>query len=663
MGRRNLFKTTKSDEKSHDVVANDASTIESSTTTNCALEPPYARNTCQYLETTADFTTSFATTAPTCESTRRDKKNLLDIPIISSRRSAISSICALVDFDGGLVSAAAVRHNTQGISINASCSEPSYDGTIEKGSLNFVSSRHVGLLASTLFAGILITCLKRALLPLLTAELVLASYQVDAAKVLMLLPWSYTFMWGFLSDTFPLLGSRRKSYILAGWVVSLLACFAMAILNYTLEYHALSRNAATEEALHDRVALIDGYIGLLMLASFGCVLTINISQTYVVAQTRREPLAIRGRALATLLLTQFVGELMGQMVSDKAIFNITEFGPTPLVSFRETALFFMFFSLVPLLALFFFFHEDPDPPPIDDGEYVGIEFERLELAKPPRLSGWTESVLINWERVRQVLAKKSTIRVLVFFIIFIFLSEFTLTYPHVQLGIWCDFTVKAQSTSDITLEVVYVLAAATWKFCALNWNWRSCILGSLLVITIVPQFVYFALAAWIDSLRNQEVFSLIKSLHGYLRASVVIVEVAICAEIAPVGGEGAVVGIIVSMSSIMRLLSTTFSNALGYAFQTPSLRNTEQESSLVTFGLIICYCVKLMSALALLFLPKQKEALQRLHRTKASSNRDTTWWVLGALGVALVISAVFNMLAVSPSTACLRIVGGGGCSD
>ncbi|POM80173.1 Transmembrane protein, partial [Phytophthora palmivora] len=205
----------------------------------------------------------------------------------------------------------------------------------------------------------------------------------------------------------------------------------MAILNYTLEYNALSTRAATEEALQHRVALIDGYIGLLMLASFGGVLTLIISETYIVAQTRREPLEVRGAAIGTLLLTQFMGELVGQIASDKAIFNITEFGLTPIVTFRQTALFFMFYSLVPLFALVFFFHEDPDPPEIDDGENnYGPDESHIVMQEEMAASSCFMGLRLNWLRLRRALAKESTIHVIRFFMIFVFLSEFTLTYPH-----------------------------------------------------------------------------------------------------------------------------------------------------------------------------------------------------------------------------------------
>ncbi|KAG6604654.1 putative transmembrane protein [Phytophthora cinnamomi] len=608
---------------------------------------------------------SYATTVP--GSTRRGD-NAFDIPIISSSRQndPLDSTCAVVDYDGAMINSKTIRLGGEGISINgATSSVPSEDGAVTKGSINFISYRHAGLLVSTLFAGAFHTCLTGGLLPLLQAELELETYQVESTNVLMLLPWSYTFAWGFFSDSMPLLGSRRKAYIIAGWAMILVACFSMAILNYTLEYNSATDLEATEAALEHRVALIDGYVALFMLASFGSILSLVIAEVYVVAQTRREPLEERGRALGTLILTQFMGNLAGQLASDMAIFNITELGLTPLVSFRETALFFMFYSLVPLFMLISLFYEDPDPPPIDDGEtnYVVDEshiFIQEEIRRTS--SSCFQKLRVHWIRLRTALAKEASTRVIRFFMIFVLLSEFTLTYPHAQLEIWCNFTDKAKSSSNITMEAMYVLAAAAWKYCALNCKWRWCISTSLLLVMMLPQVIFFFMAAMEPDMRSQEAFLVITALRGFPRGALVILEAAIAAEIAPVGGEGAFVGVIVSMSSIMRLLATTFSNVLGYMFDTPSLFDSAEQSGQVVFGLGLCYSIRLISIVALIFLPRQKQELQRLNRFGAQGDKSTTWWVFGSLGFAFLISAVFNLLAIIPSTACLAIVGGGGCS-
>ncbi|CAI5721241.1 unnamed protein product [Peronospora effusa] len=437
----------------------------------------------------------------------------------------------------------------------------------------------------------------------------------------------------------------------------------MAILNYTLEYNAVSRHAKTEETLKSHVAIINGYIGLLMLASFGGVLALVIAETYVVVQTRREPLKERGKALGTLLMTQFLGKLGGQIVSDKIIFHITKLGLTPIVSFRQTALFSMFCSLVPLFALVFFFHEDPDPPAIND---AGTNCRPTESHKFISVESVATSCFqglqLNWFRLRKTLAKESTVDVIRFFMGFVFLSEFKLTYPHDQLELWCNFTEKAQALSNIILGVLYILAVAVWKYYALNCNWRYGIWFSLLIIVMLPQVIFFYMAILSTSMRSQQAFMFMTALRGFLRGGLVILEAVLSAEIAPVGGEGAFLGIIISMGSIMRLLSTTFSNALAFMFEDPTIVATDQIRDQVAFGLGVCYFVRLISVVAVFSLPRQKQELQKLHRHGDTGDKSTTWWVLGSLGCAFFISAVFNLLAIIPGTTCFELFGGGGCS-
>ncbi|KAG7396761.1 hypothetical protein PHYBOEH_001837 [Phytophthora boehmeriae] len=371
-------------------------------------------------------------------------------------------------------------------------------------------------------------------------------------------------------------------------------------------------------------------------------------------------------------MTQFIGEFIGQVATDEIIFNISTFGITPLYSFRDTALFFMFYSLIPLLAVISLFREDSDPPAINDEgtDYAVDDSQNLHYmnarAERSKRTSWTcfkragKALHLNWTRLRASLGKEATTRVIRFLMIFIFLSEFTLTYPHAKLEEWCNVTDKAKSSGDITNEAFYIIAVSAWKYCAINCNWRWCASASLILIMMTPQVVYFFMAALAENTRSAEAFMFISSLRGFLRASVVILEVILSAEIAPVGGEGAFVGIVVSMSSVMRLLATSTSNALGYVFENGDYTEDE-EGSQVAFALGVCYSIRLMGIVALIFLPRQKEELQLLLRYGPQGDKRTTWWVLGSLGSAFLVCAVFNLLAVIPSTSCLRIVGGSGC--
>ncbi|KAF4316401.1 hypothetical protein BBO99_00009016 [Phytophthora kernoviae] len=515
-----------------------------------------------------------------------------------------------------------------------------------KNVVNLFSGQHFGLLISTLFAGMMTTCLKRGVLPLIERELRLQEYQMNAAGVLTTMPWSYCFIWGLVSDAVPILGSRRKSYIVL-------------------------------DLLKQNTSLINGYIFLLMLANFGCILAIFIGETYVIAQTRRERLTTRGTALGTLLLVQYIGEFIAQFLADFVIFHISEVGITPLVTLRQVMLFCVFYAIVPLMALSICFVEDDDPVAIDverdrlnrvsiypvdsqtsaEGlerayQTAGTWFQRLKLA----LRG-------HWIRLRNALSRESTSRIACFLVGFIFISEFSLTYPTTRLEIWCGMTDKAGSMSNVLMQVFSVVPVVVWKFAFLNVDWRWCIFTSFVVVTMIPQLLYYMIATLNASTRDVNIYAVVSALTGFIRSSIVVLELAITAEVAPVGGEGAFVGIVVSMGTSMRLLANTISNALGSLFTNPGGYGITHDADQmqVAFALVLSHSIQILGLVALVFLPKQKRELQRLHRFGKQHGKRTMWWILGSLIFAFVICSVFNGLAISSDTSCLRIVGGSGC--
>ncbi|CEG50170.1 hypothetical protein F443_10908 [Plasmopara halstedii] len=542
--------------------------------------------------------------------------------------------------------------------------------------INLMSREHIGLLVSTGLAGILTTCLKSGVLPLLELELEMKRYQVVAASVLILLPWSYSFLWGFISDAVPIIESRRKAYIILAWMTTMLACFIMALLDQFVEYRAEKNDVTSADLLERTEGLMVLYIILLVLTNFGCIVAIVIAQTYVIAQTRIERLTVRGTALGTLIMTQCTGECIGQVIADYAILQVTDKGMSPTMTLRQMMLFFVFYTILPLIALCVCFFEKPDPPPISFGRNgvtretsvdLDTTVSELQRAYMTAANSYQRGKLAlrgHWIRLRSALGKESTSRVILFFIGFILLSEFSLTYPITRIEDWCGMTAKAISTRNIMTQVFSLLSVLMWRYFFLNCDWRWYVFISFIIVTMTPQFVYYLMATLEVEARNLDIYAVVSGLTGFIRSSIRVLELAITAEIAPVGGEGAFVGIVVSMASSMGLLANTVSNAIGFMFEdvhTASNSRTDPDRMQVAFALVLSYIIQIIGLVALVFLPKQKRELQRLHRFGNKNDKCTTWWVIGCLAVSFIVSTVFNILAIAPSTSCMRIVGGNGC--
>lgn len=580
--------------------------------------------------------------------------------------------------------------------------------TAPRALVTLFSARHIGLLVSLAFASVLTSCIKRGLLPLLKSELRMSQAQLDAAQVLVILPWAFSFFLGFCSDAIPLFGSHRKAYMVLGWLVASASLFALAIVNYAQEYDARRERENDDAAASpaNRTRVLDWYVALLTLANFGGILSVVIAEIYVIQQSRREPLHVRGHILATFLITQFTCEMVGQLATDVVIFRVTKLGNFPLVTFQNTLFFFMVYALVPIPALLVCFDErvgdaderqaelDTDdrkswtPTRDDDSVDFGASMVPVlgggrggdssthdDWSRPtdedeqhfaPQSTHWwscgvSRSLRLHTTTLYATLCRESTWRLVRFLVLFVFFAEFRLEYPLQAIERWCRLTLKTESTGKILSEAMYAVAVIAWKLWLLNLDWRV-LLGSTLVgVYVLPQAAYLFLAVY-DVGRSAEVFVTVEMLRGVVRGMTVAVQVALAVEITPRGSEGATLGVLVSVGTVMRLLANTFANLLGnWLATTPSLADDSGDDSTamrrrVASLLGVCFALRLVALVGLAFLPVQKRELQALLRTDTSS-RGRAFAVLATLGLPIVFVIVANAWVVTPGPACA----GGGC--
>ncbi|TMW65211.1 hypothetical protein Poli38472_009378 [Pythium oligandrum] len=568
--------------------------------------------------------------------------------------------------------------------------------------LSLYSRQHIGLLVSVVFASAMTSCLKRGLLPIMKGEFQLSSSQVDAAEVLVMMPWSLTFIIGFISDAFPILGTHRKSYMIIGWTLTAVSLFIMAILNYSQEYDVRLHREDTSRSLQNRIAVINGYLFLFFCAAAGGILAVIMGEIYLIAQSKRERTHYRGQIVGTYILTQFFFECVGQGITDYYLFQITEFGVQPQFSFRQIVLFFALYAVVPVLALVFVFTEQPNAALVDEDNLMAgmsqapTEYESSlpisgdEAAQGPREGTYffvaKTRFRAHWRLVWFTLSRLSTWHVVRFVAIIVFFSEFKVKYPHVVLDEICGVSLKVASSGNIVLQCMNFIGVYVWRVFCMNTHWKWFAGTALIAIVWIPQVLFFHLALY-DVFRRVDVYVIVTSLQGFVRGLIVVLEIAMAIEIAPDGGEGATVGLIASVAAIMRLLSASFTNAIGFAFNSQliedngikavilakdgssageevKLESTQdlliRLGSTVKVALVVCYLIKLVAVASLYFAPIQKRHLQRLHRKGAPSKKYAVW-TIAILLVSLVTAMTFNYLVVKPETSCMTVFGGTGC--
>lgn len=577
------------------------------------------------------------------------------------------------------------------------------DSSRKRKTVTLLSAHHIGLLVSLAFASVLTSCIKRGLVPLLQSELGMTTTQVDAAQILLILPWACSFVLGFCSDALPIFGRQRKPYMVLGWCVTSLALLVLAFVYYTQEFVMRSKRDSSSGATADhRLRMLYLYVVLLGFTSFGGILSVVVAEIYVVQLSRRELLQRRGHMLGTFLLTQFVCEMLGQVITDVVIFRVTKLGVFPVYSFQTVVLFFVCYALVPIPVLLCGFHEQldtgdgDDDQRLDESEACELKPEQQQLdghepddhahdrESPSALASSAVAVLggdrhrssqssssshdqrcsmsyrtslkTHATAVYETLQRTSTWRIVRFLALFVVCAEFTLAYPHAMLERWCHVTLKLTSSSKILSEAMYAIAVVTWQLLCLDMDWRALLASALVGFYVVPQAIYaFLVVGGIG--RNAQTYVVFVMLRGFVRSVIVIVQVSLAIEIAPVHSEGAVVGLLVSLGTAMRLLAATTANALDRWLASPSRSASNSDDSdsdspatrrRVALLLALCFSVRLLALLGLLYLPKQKHALQTQLRADRRS-RCHAHWTFALLSGALAIVASANAWVVTPT--------------
>lgn len=533
-----------------------------------------------------------------------------------------------------------------------------------------LNRKHAGLLFSLACASMLTSCLKRGVLPLMQSEMAMEQYQVDATKILLMLPWCCGLLVGFLSDLFPIRGSHRKAYMMVGWVITVLGLFAMVLLNNSYTGKLKSNSSFGSEK---RTQIVGGYVALLGVACFGGISSVIVGEIYIVALSQREALKKRGYALGTYLLTQFFFEGVGQAATDTVVFHVVTGGKlSPIYSLQDVLTFLICYAMIPIPVLYYFFDDKLESTggrigecellEEEDDDYLYQQSDEKTQSATARVSYKAQR---HWLRLWAALQQRATWNVICFLCTFIFFTEFTLKYPYAVLDKWAGVTAKVTSTSKIFAEAMYFLSALVWVVFFLNRNWNNFVVASFLGVFVFPSMAYSLVCA-LGSYWKIGLYMFMGSFHGFVRGIAIILEVAMTVEIAPRGAEGALLGTIVSMATIMRLISETFSNSIGWLFGTQFLSQdtgtaTKDEPLLVATALLLCYTIRLLALLGVLFLPSQKIALLRLRFVGGRKPRRA-WATLAILVVSILTAAIVNSLIITPDTMCLPAFGGKGCS-
>ncbi|KAG2821589.1 hypothetical protein PC129_g9148 [Phytophthora cactorum] len=513
---------------------------------------------------------------------------------------------------------------------------------------NLYHWRHIGLLVQYAAVGLLYGGLPRTVYPFLNNYLHLNGYQTLSARVLLSLPWSFKVMIGVVSDCFPISRSRRRAYMVIGWVI----CSSMLLIlvfvkqeppyymDSTLRGKDLSKISPAELKGRVNLSAPDSgslYIVLMMLASLGYMIADVASDGLVVEFAQREPENIRGNIQSTVYLVRSITMILAALLVGFGL-NSEDYGGSFSwsLSVSQLMLIFSLLSLVAIPAAIWLVQE----PAVGDHVPQFGEYMR---------SLW---ILIQNSAMVQILAYR--------FFSGIF-DGFTVTAGDPIQRYWARVHPLNESLFSVLGLVVFSAALYVTKSIGLGWSWRRVIAWTTVSVIVLDAIVGM-LTIW-AVLRSQWFWLGTPILEELPQAMNFLVSTFVVVELAELGNEAAVYGLLTTVSNLSSPFASCISknvNALFDVGVADIIRDSKHVRWQVTWTFVIAYIMKLLSLAWLPMLPRQKRETQALKRR----SRQCFWGGVATVSIftfALLWSVTTNLFSVFPSTACLVLAGGSGC--
>ncbi|GAB9472579.1 Transmembrane protein [Globisporangium polare] len=513
---------------------------------------------------------------------------------------------------------------------------------------NLYSRKYVGLLVQYAVIGVIYGSLPRTVYPFLNNYLRMNGYQTLSARVLLSLPWSLKVLMGVVSDCFPICRSRRRAYMVVGWLL----CFAMLLIlvfvhqvppfytDRTLRGKDLSKIPRSElvgrinwDAPNSGVT----YIVLMTLASVGYLTADVASDGMVVEFAQREPESVRGNIQSTIYLVRSVAMILSALLVGVGL-NGVDYGGSFDWAFTMSQL-LLIFALTGLCAIpaaIWFIHESPTTQRQSFRKYMAQLWR-----------------LVQNTAMLQIMAYR--------FFSGIF-DGFTVTASDPIQRYWAHVHPLNESLFSVFGLCVFSAALYATKKFGLQWNWRF-VIASTVVCVVAIDAVVGMLTIW-DVVRSQWFWLGTPILEELPAAMNFLVSTFMVVEMAELGNEAAVYGLLTTIANLSSPFASCISknvNALFDVSVDDIVSDTTHVRWQVMWTLLIAYLMKLLSLGWLVLLPRQKRETQELRRNA----RHSVWGGVAAITIgvfALIWSIATNLMSIFPSTACLKVAGGSGCS-
>lgn len=526
------------------------------------------------------------------------------------------------------------------------------DGALRSGGkLHLFSRKTFGLLLNYAGIGIMYGALPSTMLPFLKYYLNMESYQVQAASAVVNIAWSFKMFGGILSDSFPICGYRRKSYMVLGWTLCFSALVFLSTIALPAPYYAPGTRKTTRVVAHaDAPHHGWMYVLTMALATFGYFFANVAADGMVVEIAQREPMRSRGetqtlvyamRSLFMIAADLFVGMTM----------NSERYGGdfSWSLDYNHVMVVLAVCSLAPLLGSMVLLHEDK----------VVVH---SSASTTPRSSA--TPVLPFRTRCREmwrIAQSRAVWQVLAFELVAAFCLSFSSAAGVSVETNWAQVQPFQKAIAAVVTGLIYTAGLYVTKLYLLQVSWVQMFCVSTIWIVGV-KLVYVGCTVY-DVVRNQYFWLYMQALVSPASALRFLLFSFPIVEIAEPGFEGTTYGLVVTFHNMAIPLGVSAYKSIDSYFDISDDRihaDSRDVRSTVFTTYVIAWGMQLASLVSLFLLPRQRLEIQHL-RFYGGHSRAAGVAVLVTLALVLLYSATTNVLSLFKSTQCLRIAGGRGC--
>ncbi|CAK4366864.1 unnamed protein product, partial [Aphanomyces euteiches] len=514
------------------------------------------------------------------------------------------------------LSADRTKADADGNYVDAKTPNDLEDGALREGGAPVYTSPEVLALLSQYFAvGLLYGSLPYVPYNVLVQYFHLTGTQYTSAKALISLGWSLKVFVGLLSDVCPIMGYRRKSYMLVGWFCAATILLILGCMDHGPPFNHRSSLRFGNNLVH--------------FCRCAC-------RCHGRRICQREPEHVRGRMQTMIYGVRTVASTITTAIMGFCL-NSDRFNGD--------------FSWDMGLNGFFILLAVPS--------YLVMTITYLYINDPKRPAViWADYRAQFWALVQ----RRAVWQIMIFNFCFnLFAGYITTTAaPYVQAD-WAGIENLNSNIMGVVSNLLFAGMLAIVGKWGTMWNWRVWLVVTTLGANAIDAVVNFLTIY--DVVRNQWFYLGVPLAEQIPLGVQFIITTFAIVELADVGNEGIIYGLLTTCSNMGSVFGAMITNIYCDQFRVTEddiLTDTDDIRNQVAYTYIVYYATTVFACLWVFLFPTQKKMLQEWKKDGGQYPVIGAIALIGGFAI-LATSITSNILTMFQSTKCLRFAGGHGC--